>query len=110
MPSRSHSDVWSAPELVGAMAMDSSRARGSGRAEEHHLDLLAADGSDELAGRAVDEDQHDEPELDSPEVWPHHLAPEATGGREKTAHAPPGGDEVLEIGGGGATPPPRVPG
>src|SRR5262249_35223659 len=38
--------------------------------EQHADDLLTTDGADELAQRAVDEQQDDQPELDGPEVRP----------------------------------------
>jgi hypothetical protein len=35
--------------------------------KEHRHDLLRTDGADELAKGAIDEEQHDQPELDDPE-------------------------------------------
>src|SRR4030095_10964721 len=52
-----------------------SEAPGRTASEEHFDHLLAADGADQLAQRAVDEEQHDEPELARPEVGPGGLPP-----------------------------------
>jgi hypothetical protein len=43
------------------------------------------------------EDQHDEPNLDAPEMGPHDLAPEVLVGGPKAPHAPPHRDEVLQV-------------
>src|SRR5262249_42912898 len=59
--------------LAGARAAGHARGRMS---EEDVHDPVPAEDADELAGRAVHEDQHDEPELDGPEVRPHDLAPQ----------------------------------
>src|SRR5262249_10418734 len=65
--------------------------------EEDFDDLLAADGADHLAQRAVDEEQDDQPELDGPEVWPDHLAREVTIRRDQVSGAPPDRHEVLQV-------------
>jgi hypothetical protein len=60
-----------APEPVrGARSV----AAGCTTSEEHGEDLLAADSTNQLAQRAVDEDEDDEPELGGPELRPDQLA------------------------------------
>src|SRR5262245_39953319 len=59
--------------------------------------LLAADGTDQLAQRAVDEEQHGEPELGRPEVGLDDLAHELTVRRAQVPGAPPERHEVLQV-------------
>src|SRR5262249_42211904 len=60
-------------------------------------DALAAEDADELPCRAIDEDQHDEPELDGPEVGPHDLVPEIAIAFREASRAPPEGKEMLQV-------------
>src|SRR5262245_46732438 len=82
------------PRGCAARMRDASTPAGRS-AEEDRLDPIAADRKHQLARRAVDEDQDDEPELHRPVVRPHDLAPEMLVRRPK-AHVPPRRDEVLE--------------
>src|SRR5215471_15065043 len=77
--------------------MGTSRHVRPGVSEEDVDDTLATDDADELARRAVHEDQHDEPELDGPEVRPDDLAPEILVRLREVSAAPPERDEVLQI-------------
>src|SRR5499427_4263481 len=74
-----------------------SRHARTGMSEEDVQDSLAAEDSDELPARAVHEDQHDEPELDGPEVRPHDLAPQVAIALREASRLPPEGDEVLQV-------------
>src|SRR5215468_2178934 len=77
--------------------MGTSRHVRPGVSEEDVDDALAAEDADELTGRAVHEDQHDEPELDGPEMRPHDLAPQVAVALREASHLPPEGDEVLQV-------------
>src|SRR5215813_3436181 len=81
---------------AGFACHDSCRARAR-MAEVDLHDPLATDDAYELARGAVHEDQHDEPELDGPEVWPYDLAPEMAVGLGEVSTAPPERDEVLQV-------------
>src|SRR5499427_10771026 len=61
----------------------------------HHT--IATEDADELTGRAVHEDQHDEPELDGPEVRPDDLAPQVAVALREASRLPPEGYEVLQV-------------
>src|SRR5215510_1999688 len=80
--------------LAGARAAGHARGRMS---EEDVHDPVPAEDADELAGRAVHEDQHDEPELDGPEVRPDDLAPQVAVALREASRLPPEGDEVLQV-------------
>src|SRR5215510_5756958 len=74
-------------------AARTARHGGAGMSEEDVHDAVTAEDADELAGRAVHEDQHDEPELDGPEVRPHDLTPEIAIALREASRMPPEGDE-----------------
>src|SRR5215469_5581933 len=56
--------------LFGKSSRD-LRSAVSGIVKEHADDALAADRADDLAHRAIHEEQDDEPDLDGPEMRPH---------------------------------------
>src|SRR5262245_63273777 len=65
--------------------------------KEHFNHLLTADGTDQLAQRAIDEEQHYEPELGRPEVGPDDLAHQLTVRRTQAPGTPPERHEVFQV-------------
>src|SRR5215813_8274697 len=76
--------AWPRRHVVGA-----TRQAAEGVSEVDLHDALAADDADELPRRAVDEDEHGEPELDCPEVRPHDFPPQVPVGFAEVSNAPP---------------------
>src|SRR5262249_6770189 len=74
-----------------------SAAPGHTAPEEHGDDLLAADGANQLTQRAVDEEQHDEPELDGPEMRPDNLTHQLPVRHTEVPRVPPERHEVLQV-------------
>src|SRR5262245_54611848 len=73
-PVRGRSGIgrWNRDLLPSLLMGHSFPLAGRGRRpEEHPFHLAGADGVHELAHRAVHEQQHEQPELDDHEVWPH---------------------------------------
>src|SRR5678815_1233901 len=74
-----------------------SRRHRSGNTEHDLLDLIAADHADQLARDAVYEDQHEEPELNGPEMGPYDLAPQTLVRGRQVFQAPPQRQQMLEV-------------
>src|SRR4030095_6972917 len=73
------------------------RRHRSGSTEHDPLDLIAADYADQLARDAVNKDQHEEPELDGPEMGPYDLAPQTLGRGREVFHADTQRQKMLEV-------------
>src|SRR5262245_17843608 len=87
-----------AEKLLHAGIRRRDHPRAPARTSEVDLhDAVAAEDADELAAGAVHEDQHDEPELDGPEMRPHDLAPQVAVRLREVPQPPPDRDEVLEV-------------
>src|SRR5215471_20105060 len=78
-------------------SLPSSNGGRSASTEQDLPDVIAADHADQLGCQAVQEDQHDEPNLDAPEMGPDDLAPEVLVRGPKAPHAPPHRDEVFQV-------------
>src|SRR5262247_281204 len=85
-----------AEKLLHAGIRRRDHPRAPARTSEVDLhDAVAAEDADELAAGAVHEDQHDEPELDGPEMRPDDLLPQPVVGGREAAEAPPEWSEML---------------